>query len=290
MKRHTASLLIASLCTVASSLIASEFNSVIITPTSSPLSLTVPDKHFLRIRNFTQEGGSQRGLVTVTANGGTKNVLAAALIDKGPSPSPPPSTSDPLESIDKVVIAGPATVTVSPVLGATLFITYKRGAEPTPTPTPTPTAAATPTPTTTCATISGAVRGSAIPPVTMTGSGGAGGPYTFSATGLPTGLTISSGGIISGTPTVNGTFSYTVTVRDSASNSGMVNCSVTVNPPATATMATVFETTVPTDDDVAATPTTTPTLTPGQTATPKAAPTPTPSVTPTPSPAPTQSP
>jgi hypothetical protein len=63
----------------------------------------------------------------------------------------------------------------------------------------------------------------------MTGSGGTGGPYTFTATGLPNGLSISSSGTISGTPTVNGTFNYTVTVKDNANHSGMVNCSVTVS-------------------------------------------------------------
>jgi hypothetical protein len=62
----------------------------------------------------------------------------------------------------------------------------------------------------------------------MAGSGGVGGPYTFSATGLPAGLTMSSAGTISGTPTATGTFSYTVTVKDSAGNTGTVTCSVTV--------------------------------------------------------------
>ena len=37
-----------------------------------------------------------------------------------------------------------------------------------------------------------AVQGVAITPVTMVGSGGTGGPYTFSATGLPAGLTMST--------------------------------------------------------------------------------------------------
>ncbi len=96
----------------------------------------------------------------------------------------------------------------------------------------------TPAPTAACATIT-AIQGVAITPATLTGSGGAGGPYTFSATGLPAGLTMSSSGTISGTPTVSGTFNYTVTVRDSAGNVGTVNCSVTVAPPVSATCATI---------------------------------------------------
>src|ERR1017187_6374906 len=87
-----------------------------------------------------------------------------------------------------------------------------------------------PPPTATCAGIT-AVQGVAITPVPMTGSGGAGAPYTFSATGLPTALTMSTGGTISGTPRVNGTFPYTVTIKDSCGNTGTNNCSVTISPP-----------------------------------------------------------
>src|SRR4029077_15309016 len=75
------------------------------------------------------------------------------------------------------------------------------------------------------------VQGVAITPVTMVGSGGTGGPYSFTATGLPAGLTMSTGGTISGTPTVNGTFNYNVTVTDKDGHTGTVNCSVTVQPP-----------------------------------------------------------
>ena len=93
-------------------------------------------------------------------------------------------------------------------------------------------------PAATCISIT-AVQNVAITPVTLTGSGGAGGPYTFSATGLPSGLTISSGGTISGTPTVSGPFNYTVTVKDSAGNTGTLNCSVTVNGPPAATCVSI---------------------------------------------------
>src|SRR6266480_7291000 len=139
---------------------AGEFKSRIIT--SSPLMITVPDNHFLRISNFTQEGGVDRGVVTVTLNdqtsqtGQTANVLTASRIDSstgGASQNPP-------EIINRVIIAGPAQVTVAPVLGATLFITYRKLPEegtstttvviaPTPTPTVTSTPTVTPTPTAT---------------------------------------------------------------------------------------------------------------------------------------------
>ena len=93
-------------------------------------------------------------------------------------------------------------------------------------------------PSANCVTIS-AVKGVAITPVTMTGTDGCGGPYTFSATGLPGGLSMSSVGTISGTPTVSGTFNYTVTIADACGNQGTVNCSVTVNPPPTANCVTI---------------------------------------------------
>jgi len=85
-------------------------------------------------------------------------------------------------------------------------------------------------PTANCVVIN-AVQNVPITPVTLTGSGGCGAPYTFSAaTGLPTGLTMSSTGTISGTPTVTGTFAYTFTVTDGCGHHSTVNCSVTVTP------------------------------------------------------------
>jgi len=142
---------------------AGEFKSRIIT--SSPLMITIPDNHFLKVSNFTQEGGVDRGVVTVTLTdqtdqtgqtGQTANVLTASRIDSstgGASQNPP-------EIINRVIIAGPAQVTVAPVLGATLFITYRKLPEegtgtttvviaPTPTPTVTSTPTVTPTPTAT---------------------------------------------------------------------------------------------------------------------------------------------
>ena len=101
--------------------LAGSFQSATITPGGS-LSIEVPDSRFLVIRNFTQEGGTTRGVVTVTTDSGTANVLAAAIVDSGAS-----STSIPLEVISNVVVAGPATVTVTcPADATNCFITYRK--------------------------------------------------------------------------------------------------------------------------------------------------------------------
>ncbi|WP_412537852.1 Ig domain-containing protein [Longispora sp. K20-0274] len=52
--------------------------------------------------------------------------------------------------------------------------------------------------------------------LTLSASGGTA-PYTWTATGLPAGLSISSGGVISGTPSTVGSYSVTATAKDSAS-------------------------------------------------------------------------
>jgi subtilase family serine protease len=51
---------------------------------------------------------------------------------------------------------------------------------------------------------------------------------TYSATGLPTGLSISSSGLISGTPTTAGTYSVTVTAKDTTGASGSASFTWTV--------------------------------------------------------------
>ncbi|WP_405592969.1 M4 family metallopeptidase [Streptomyces sp. NBC_01190] len=57
-----------------------------------------------------------------------------------------------------------------------------------------------------------------------------GGSLTYSATGLPTGLSISaSSGLISGTPTTAGTYSVTVTAKDSTNASGSASFTWTVS-------------------------------------------------------------
>ena len=152
IKMHLSRWLVAFFLLNGGFVFAGGFKSKIIT--TSPLTITVPDDRFLKITNFTQEGGTERGVVRVNLSGdagGSANVLAATRIDLSTGIN---SQAFP-EINNSVVIAGPAEVRIAPVIGATLLITYKKepneggGAEATPTPIPiiSPTPAGTPSAT-----------------------------------------------------------------------------------------------------------------------------------------------
>jgi uncharacterized protein (TIGR03437 family) len=63
---------------------------------------------------------------------------------------------------------------------------------------------------------------------TLTATGGSGTGYTWTATGLPTGLTISTGGVISGTPQAAGPFTVNATVKDSVGGTGTAGLGLTI--------------------------------------------------------------
>ncbi len=65
---------------------------------------------------------------------------------------------------------------------------------------------------------------------TLIASGGTS-PHIWSATGLPAGLNIGSGGVISGSPTAAGTTTVFVTVSDSAGHNASASYDLTVGPP-----------------------------------------------------------
>lgn len=121
MKTRVSQYLIAALFFASPTLVlADDFKSVILAP-NGVQQINVDGQHFLRIRNFTQEGGSMRGLVNVALNdqsGLSANVLAAAIVD-------PASAA--LDVINSIVISGPVTVTVTcgDATGS-CFITYRK--------------------------------------------------------------------------------------------------------------------------------------------------------------------
>src|SRR5208282_2740871 len=66
---------------------------------------------------------------------------------------------------------------------------------------------------------------------TISATGGTG-AYSFSRTAgaLPTGLNLSTAGVLSGTPTATGSFIFTITVTDSTGSTGSHNYTVVINP------------------------------------------------------------
>jgi hypothetical protein len=123
IKMHLSRSLVALFLLNVGVVFAGEFKSSVIT--TSPLTITVPEDRFLRITNFTQEGGTDRGVARVTLGGdadGTANVLAATRIDFSTGIN---SQNFP-EIGNEIIIAGPAEMRVPPVAGATLLISYRK--------------------------------------------------------------------------------------------------------------------------------------------------------------------
>lgn len=76
----------------------------------------------------------------------------------------------------------------------------------------------------------------AYPAVEMLADAGTA-PYSWQATGLPTGLSMTSGGLLTGTPSASGTFDVTITVVDATGLAAVEHRALEVNPPVTITTA-----------------------------------------------------
>jgi hypothetical protein len=85
----------------------------------------------------------------------------------------------------------------------------------------------------------------AYPSTTLATTGGTT-PYTWTAAGLAPGLNLSSGGVISGTPTSSGTFTESFTVTDSSSPNQTATASFTITiAPAAVSDVTITRTSLP---------------------------------------------
>src|SRR5437660_10156122 len=120
IKMHLRRSLVAFFLLNAGFVFAGGFKSNIIT--SSQLTITVPEDRFLKITNFTQEGGTDRGVVSVTLSGdagGTADVLSTtrSAFSTGINSQNFPKIGKP------VLIAAVAEVTVVAVAAVTLLFT-----------------------------------------------------------------------------------------------------------------------------------------------------------------------
>ena len=102
---------------------AGDFVSMVLNANQVLGPITVAGDRVLRIRTFTQEvGGTNRGTVSVTANGSTNPIAFVASIAD-------PNSGNILDPVNVFVAAGPATVTVTCGDTTSCFISYEKGEE-----------------------------------------------------------------------------------------------------------------------------------------------------------------
>ncbi|MDD2539719.1 MAG: putative Ig domain-containing protein [Desulfuromonadaceae bacterium] len=113
-------------------------------------------------------------------------------------------------------------------------------------------ASGTPLSITTTSPLAAGMVGTAYGPVILAANGGTG-PYTWTVTSgsaLPTGLTLSTAGVISGTPSASGTTVVNITVTDA--NAGMVTKALSISVAVTGTPLSISTTSPLTDGAVGA--------------------------------------
>ncbi len=147
--------------------------------------------------------GSSANPITLNLSGGSADSVAIAV-----------------QATNGVATASGASITYTPAAGYAgpdSFTYTATNAGGTSSPATATITVSMPTLTLNPATVPAATVGTAYSQ-TLTASGGAA-PYSYARTAgaLPAGLTLSAGGVLSGTPTAGGTFNFTVTATDSSS-------------------------------------------------------------------------
>ena len=95
----------------------------------------------------------------------------------------------------------------------------------------TPYAGSTPPLLITTTSLPTGMQGQPYGPVTLTAAGGLGN-YSWSTSGLPAGLTLTPAGVLSGTPSLSGSYQIVVTVA-SGGSTGLISLSLNINGPIT---------------------------------------------------------
>lgn len=114
MKHKLCAIVLALTVTLSSALAdAGIFRNEIVQSDDETLRIEVADRRFVRIVNFVQEAGAERGLVAVT----TRNGKAAFVLTA--------TSATEAETQKDFIVAGPATITVDPVADGKLFIAYR---------------------------------------------------------------------------------------------------------------------------------------------------------------------
>lgn len=87
---------------------------------------------------------------------------------------------------------------------------------------------------TTTSPLANGEQGLAYTPVTITATGGTGAlSFAVTSGALPPGMSLSSGGVLDGTPTAAGAYNFTVTATDTLNISGNQVFDITIDPPST---------------------------------------------------------
>lgn len=119
MKKRISSLVsVAALAGFVLSAQAGDYKTVIV-PAGGETAVNVASDGFMLLRNYTQEGGSTRGLIKVDIRDQSATVMSATLVD---------NNVDLLaEPINSIIIAGPATVTATcPADASSCVLTYRK--------------------------------------------------------------------------------------------------------------------------------------------------------------------